>query len=401
MNKVVKTARPDLRRLYGEDESEDPSLFEQERARNDEDPRSESRSEGRADRRKRTSLSTPLENPRVGGGNRFYCYSCGSPWPENEIRCPYCRGSDRSTGAARPILPAVNDKIQYDGPWTLLPWPTQGSVAMFGGPGAGKSSLAGLIRPAGWITREQEPKPVGDMFRRITPGYMPSVRSVDTAEDVRQALQDFPRGPIVLDSLTAFGLREALVVAHMLVEWAQRRNDRALAIIQLNKDGQAAGYMEIPHLFDAIINVSPDPWGVRSFRVVKSRWSALESIYWTFDRDGKLTIPAFPAAYSVEGSPGEYWLHPYPLKGAKWTGALAALNGAEKLEPGTCSAAVAATYMPTGFLEPMDVSERRRFAERNGLRWITAEDAAEMVADAETETEEPAEGYPGFTDEDE
>jgi len=230
---------------------------------------------------------------------------------------------------------------------------------------------------------------------------MPSVRSVDTAEDVRQALQDFPRGPIVLDSLTAFGLREALVVAHMLVEWAQQRNERALAIIQLNKDGQAAGYMEIPHLFDAIINVSPDPWGVRSFRVVKSRWSALESIYWTFDRDGKLTIPSFPAAYSVEGSPGEYWLHPYPLKGAKWTGILAALNGAEQLKPGTCSAAVAATYMPSGFLEPMDVSERRRFAERNGLQWITAEEAAEVVADADAdENEEPAEGYPGFTDED-
>jgi hypothetical protein len=239
------------------------------------------------------------------------------------------------------------------------------------------------------------------MFRRILPDFMPGVETVETPEDVRRVLSETQRGPIVMDSLTAFGLREALVVAHMLVHWAQRNNDRALAIIQLNKDGQAAGYMEIPHLFDAIVNVSPDPWGVRSFRVVKSRWSALESIYWTFDRDGKLTIPSFPAAYSVEGSPGEYWLHPYPLKGAKWTGVLAALNGAEKLQPGTCSAAVAATYMPSGFLEPMDVSERRRFAERNGLQWITAEEAAEMVADVETDNEEPAEGYPGFTDEDE
>ena len=129
----MKSTRHDHRRLYGEDESEDPSLFEQERARDD----AEERSDGRPLRRKKTTgLSTPMDNPRIGGGQRFYCYSCGSPWPANEILCPYCRGSDRSTGAARPVLPAINDKIQYDGPWTLLPWPTQGSVAMFGGPGA-------------------------------------------------------------------------------------------------------------------------------------------------------------------------------------------------------------------------------------------------------------------------
>jgi hypothetical protein len=297
------------------------------------------------------------------------------------VVCPACKGSDRARGAARPIRPAQNDTALFDGPWKLLPWPKQGTVAMYGGPGAGKSSLAGLLRPTRWLTREQEPKPVGDMFRRILPDFMPSVETVETPEDVKRVLSETQRGPVVMDSLTAFGLREALVVAHMLVHWAQRNNDRALAIIQLNKDGQAAGYMEIPHLFDAIANVSPDPWGVRAFRITKSRWSALESIYWTFDKEGKLTIPEFPAAYSVEGGPGEYWLHPYPLKGAKWTGVLGALHAAELLRPGCASSAIVAGYMPTGFLEPMDIEERRRFAERNGLSWVSADDAADQLKD--------------------
>ncbi len=321
-------------------------------------------------------------NPRLQGDKRHYCYNCGTPWSQEATVCNACGGTDRSQGAARPTRAAKNDLVLFDGPWKLIPWPGQGTVAMFGGPGAGKSSLAGLIKPTKWITREQEPKPVGDMFRRILPGFMPGIVSVDTPEDVRRVLSETTRGPVVLDSLTAFGLREALMVAHLLVKWAQLHNDRALAIIQLNKDGQAAGYMEIPHLFDAIINVSPDPWGVRAFRVTKSRWSPLDAIYWTFDDEGKLNIPTFPAAYSVEGGPGEYWLHPYPLKGAKWTGLFEALEAVGELKPQTASAAIVAGYMPGGFYEPMDASERRRFAEQNGLNWMSAREAALLIANA-------------------
>lgn len=329
--------------------------------------------------------ATDRSNPRLIGEARYYCYTCGSPWPKDASVCPACRGSDRSRGAARPRRAAENDIVLFDGPWKMIPWPKQGTVAMYGGPGAGKSSLAGLLQPRRWLTREQEPKPVGDMFRRILPDFMPAVESVDTPDDVRRVLSETTRGPVVLDSLTAFGLREALVVAHLLVKWAQNNNDRALAILQLNKDGQAAGYMEIPHLFDAIINVSPDPWGVRAFRVTKSRWCPLESVYWTFDREGKLTIPAFPASYSVEGAPGEYWLHPYPLKGAKWNGILGAMNGADILRPGVASAAIVAGYMPSGFLEPMDVLERKRFAEQNGLAWVSAEEASARIAETSAE----------------
>ena len=299
-----------------------------------------------------------------------YCYRCGTPWDESEICCPSCGGTDPSYGSARPTYTVGDEAQRFDGPWQMLPWIPTGSVAMFGGPGAGKSSLAAMIRPRMWITKEQEPRPVGNMFRRLIADYMPDVRVADSAEDVATALSECERGPVVLDSLTAFGLKDALVSAHMLVEWARRHNDRALAIVQVNKDGQLAGYMEIPHLFDAVVNVTPDPWGVRSFRVTKSRWSSLGAVYWSFDKDGKIQIPSFNAAYSVEGEPGEYWLHPYPLKGAKWSGMLNALAEAGTLRPGCACAATEASYLATGFLEPMDATERRAFAERNGLVWL-------------------------------
>lgn len=299
-----------------------------------------------------------------------YCYACGTPWPEDEICCLSCGGSDPSHGSARPTQAVQNDALRFDGPWGMLPWIPTGSVAVFGGPGAGKSSLAALIKPRMWITKEQEPRPVGDMFRRLLPDHMPDVRVADGAEDVIQALSECEKGPVVVDSLTAFGLKDALIVAHVLVEWARRKNDRVLAIVQVNKEGQLAGFMEIPHLFDAVVNVSPDPWGVRAFQVGKSRWSSLGAVYWGFDKDGKIQIPSFNAAYSVEGEPGDYRLHPFPLKGGKWNGLLTAMAEANVLKPGFACAATEASYLPSGFLEPMDVAERRTFAERNGLLWL-------------------------------
>jgi hypothetical protein len=240
--------------------------------------------------------------------------------------------------------------------------------------------MAALVEPTLWITKEQEPKPVGMMWRRLLPHIpVPPVAAVNVPRDVQHLLDLHSTGPIVLDSLTAFGLRDALLIAHMLVNWCQDNNERVLAVLQVTKSGDSAGYMEIPHLFDTMINLSPDPWGVRAFRVLKSRWSALESVYWSFDADGRIDTPAFPAAYSVEGKPGQYWLHPFPLSGAKWAGMLDVLQGNGKrpslLRPGIACAAVAASYMDQGFLLPMDDHERRRFAEANGLTWLTPADA--------------------------
>jgi hypothetical protein len=319
--------------------------------------------------------SSSDEIPELEAPRELYCYECGTPWDPMELRCRGCGGVESADGAARPLKSARDDVRCFKGPWRLLPWPGQGTVGMFGGPGAGKSTLAALIRPTLWLTKEQVPKPVGSLFKRIWPdGFMPLVHTVNSAEQVRKALLSTVEGPVVLDSATALGLREGLLASHHLVEWAQRHNQRTLCIIQVTKSGQSAGFNEIPHLFDAIVNISPDAFGVRAWRATKSRWCDLGATYWSFNADGRVTTPDFPAAYSVEGAPGDYWLQPFPLKGGKWYGLLAAMASHELLKPKMASAAVRAPYMPTGFIEPMDVPERRRFAENHGLTWVTPEE---------------------------
>ena len=49
---------------------------------------------------------------------------------------------------------------------------------------------------------------------------------------------------------------------------------------------------------------------------------------------------------------------------------LIALAEAGALRPGCACSATEASYLPSGFLEPMDANERRAFAERNGLVWL-------------------------------
>lgn len=319
------------------------------------------------------------DNIRKSLFNRVYCYSCGTPWNMEEIICQKCGATVKSTMVARPVLKTSEDYERYKGPWQMIPWPPQGSVCIFGGAGTGKSSIASLIKPRWWITKEQEPKPASQMFNRLTPNWMPEIAAVDNADEVDNLLLSIKEGPIVIDSLTAFGLKESLRIAHSVVNWTRGNNQRSLSILQATHQGTAAGYTEIPHLFDAVINTSVDPWGVRCFRIHKSRWSGLENAYYTFDNKGQIVSPIFDAAYTVEGASGEYFLHPFPVKGAKWDGIARALAEHGALIPRMASAAQVAPYMPSGFVSPMDNLERKRFAERAGLDWISPEDVHDLI----------------------
>jgi len=329
-------------------------------------------------------MSTNLRHQRL----RKYCYTCGSPWLKDQVACEKCGSNDYEEGSARPVHAVEGDGIRFDGPWRMLPWPPQGVVAMFGGPGSGKSSLASMIDPKVWISKEQEPRPIGDMWRRTRPKVaMPETIMVNDADELATALSRVSRGPLVLDSATALGPRDGLRASYLVSQWAKDHGERALLIAQVNAQGDIAGYNEIPHLVDATVNIAPDPWGVRAFRIEKSRWSSLDQVYWTFNEEGGISQPDFEAAYTVEGTPGAYHLHPYPLPGAKWNGGAAALAGADRLEPGTASSAIGAKYMKSGFVEPMDSSERKRFAENNGLKWLSAKLINEILAQAKEQEE--------------
>ena len=302
-----------------------------------------------------------------------------------EIICVKCGSTDKSFLRARPMQRTKDEFTHFEGPWSHIPFPYQGTVAMYGGPGTGKSSLSSLIRPKYWLTKEQEPKPASMMFRRVTPDHMPEIIALDDAEEVRSILDEIQIGPVVIDSLTAVGLKESLEIAHLLVNWSRQHGQKAVAILQANQGGGAAGYLEIPHLFDAVISVQKDLWGVRVFRIEKSRWCGLESIYFTFDDDGKITSPTFEAAYTVEGTAGEYYLHPYPINGAKWQGLFDQMIELNCMRTGIASCAQTALYMPSGFIEPMDMLQRKRFAEQAGLKWISPSDVAEDLVSVQGE----------------
>ena len=322
-------------------------------------------------------MASDKDNPSLRGTQLDkYCYHCGTPWPREVIQCPACKGKDYEIGQAKPRIEVFNDAKLYDPPWDLLPWPNQGAVSITGPPGSGKSTLCTMIEPRHWLTSEQDPKPVGAMFRRME-RPVPLVRRVKTAAQVKEALSLIPEGPVVVDSLSAFGLMDALVVAHLMLDWAKENDDRVLSVLQVNSRGDSAGYMAIPHLFDACINVGPDPFGVRAIHVEKSRWSATGDRYWVFGEGGKIGLPSFDAAYSVEGNSGSYHLHPYPMKGARWANLLAKLDTMGQLQPKVASAAHVANYMATGFFGPHDMIERRRFAEDHGLTWISPNDYME------------------------
>ena len=246
----------------------------------------------------------------------YFCYKCGTPWQITEIQCRSCGHWDRALSEARPLIEVVGDTAAFSGPWELLPWPNQGTVVMFGGPGAGKSSLAGLIRPTLWLTKEQEPKPVGAMFRRLLgTDYMPRVVVVESANDVEhqlQLLKEGTRRPRLTDRPGTPRRTEGCTRHGPVGQGEQRPLPRH----RPGQQGRAARRIQRnPPPFRCSGQRHPDPWGVRAFRVTKSRWSPLESVYWTFNKEGVIGSPNFNAAYSVEGEPGLYWLHPFPMKG--------------------------------------------------------------------------------------
>lgn len=317
----------------------------------------------------------------------YYCYRCGTAWRETWIVCESCGSSDKAYGSSRPVLVVTDDSKRYPGPWQMIDWPAPGTVMIFGGPGAGKSSLATLIRPRAWITSEQAPKPVKPLFDRVVPGHMPVVYPAKTPERVAEVLSMIHEGPVVVDSLSAFGQAAAMAVAQLLVDWSNAQTDRALGIVQVTKSGDAAGYMALPHLVDAVIAVQKDASGLRLFNVEKCRWSPEGSMYWTFGTEGGIVSPDFPASYSVEGT-ANLWLQPYPMGKAQWDDLLRLLDKLDLLQPGVASAAHHAHYMPMHFMEPRDIDQRRAFAERVGLRWISPADVWDQVMDRLEQSDE-------------
>lgn len=312
------------------------------------------------------------EKAALFGRELQHCYDCGSPVPAGGgLTCESCGGTHFVRGGTRPSRATPSDSYALPWPWDGLgAWPAGAVVALTGGPGSGKSTIAAVLRPSTWGTAEQTPKQVGPFFRRL--GLpVPLVFPCTAPGSVRDALRETERGLFVLDSLTQVGAwHEQAQVLDAVTTWARSQPGRyALVILQINSRGDAAGLLELPHMVDAMCGVVKDEEsGLRMVSASKNRNGPLFSRLFGLDARGLTHLDrlAEGASYSVEGGPGAYRLHPWPLPGARWAGLL------DKRKPptGYASAAILAPSYARGVLEPADVGERRAYAEAHGLTWL-------------------------------
>lgn len=302
---------------------------------------------------------------------RPHCYRCGAPWTAGALACEGCGSTDFTRGGTRPEAEVSPDSLRLPWPWDGLGcFPAGSVVALTGGPGSGKSTITALLDVATWGTTEQTPVQVGAFFRRLR-RPVPLVWPCSAAAQVKDALRETDRGLFVLDSLTQIGgWTEQASVLHQITEWARSGPHRwGIVVLQINSRGEAAGLLELPHMVDAKLGVTVDDvGGLRTLAASKNRHGPLFSRLFGLGAGGveQLGALADAASYSVEGSPGAYYLHPWPLPGARWAGLL------DKRKPptGYASAAILAPSYARGVLEPADVTERRAYAEAHGLAWL-------------------------------
>lgn len=314
-------------------------------------------------------------------GKPLTCWDCGTQYPSGTLQCGTCGGLTlTSTGESRPRLARPEPSTGLPWPWALLDvWPEGGAVTISGGPGSGKSSLAALLvrrfEHVTWATAEQTGTQAGLLFARLTPGTTPDVFVFSGPGPLKALIARLTGGLLVVDSLTqAGGWAEQAELAELAVQWVRGGPGRRLLfILQVNGEGRQAGQLEIPHLVDTCCDVSA-AGGLRMFAAWKHRHGPIGSAYFRLVAEGPVAV-RFPFAYSVEGEPGRYRLHPWPMRGAEWAG----LYDARKADGKPALSGVACAAIPVdgydgGYLVPADTPERRAFAEAHGLRWIPDEE---------------------------
>lgn len=339
---------------------------------------------------------------------RRFCTACGSTVRTGFPICPACGHQQMTARWIKPTVPVASSTVTPAFPWHRLKWPEGVTVAMSASFGVGKSSsaaLLGLPGPQGeppllknWITTEQDPNPVRQMFERLgvpTP-HIWSADPVDPVAAVKRAIKSQVTGAgalTVLDSTTPLGIDGAVDVMNLVVQDCLSTGRRALLISQQNKQREILGRIALAFVPDVVIEIDVDEFGRRRMRVTKNRHGPPSVTYFEFGKEGRIVQPNFAqVAHSVEGSVIDMQLVPFglPMRGIRWSGLLQAMDKFNLLPSvaGSASAALATGATSCGFLAPPDVADRCALAEAHGLRWLSIEEGVALIAAARRDQEE-------------
>lgn len=260
-------------------------------------------------------------------------------------------------------------------------------MLLSGGPGSGKTTICIAANPNIISSSEQENEQVAGIWYRVHKERpSPILTNCTTWEELAEDLMVLQEGELgLVDSISqlAAGPHTPLVLRRA-VKNIREKGAVAIFITQYTKDGEMLGPNELRHMVDVVATIPDDPFGLRRLSVVKNRFGALFTQYFSLGEEG-VKEQSFRWAYSVEGPPGRYSLHLFPMSGAKWAGIFSAFEEAGVRVEGVASAAVTSSIYETGFVEPDDVEWRMKFAADHGLAWIDPEQAVSLISRVEEE----------------
>lgn len=320
------------------------------------------------------------------------CYNCALPITEPGLTvCPRCHGTDIDDRRSRPTNYGPRGYIELPHPMTNLRMKKGGTMLLSGGPGSGKTTICLAARPKIISSSEQENEEVAAIWYRVhKDDPCPIVSSCLTWEELEDDLLQLSEGELgVVDSISQLASGpESSKILSRAIRAIRAKGALAIFITQYTKEGEMLGPNELRHMVDVVASIPDDPSGLRRLAVQKNRFGPIFAQYFSIGEHG-IKDQNFPWAYSVEGPPGRYSLHLFPMSGGKWTGIFDAFAKAGvKVYGGVASAALLSPVYETGFVEPDDVEWRMKFASDHGLEWISPDKAVAILIEKASQREE-------------